>query len=151
MRRGRVLMLVAVGLLDLLVMAPSGLAAGCPGWVRVASPSPGPHFNQLLAVAALSPASAWAVGDAQVHRRTVTVVLRWNGSRWRVVASPSPAPQTDTLNDVALVAAGNVWAVGQRGQRTLVEHWNGSRWRVISSPSPFSGRVLGGRGCRGGQ
>jgi hypothetical protein len=80
---------------------------------------------------------------------TQTLILYWNGKRWKVQRSPNPGrmPRRDQLLGVAATSATNVWAVGAYLKRcagskgctkggTLVEHWNGKAWKVEPSPSP---------------
>jgi hypothetical protein len=51
-------------------------------WSLVPSPNPGPKLNVLNAVAAVSPAYAWAVGSYGNSACTTaaTVILHWNGT-----------------------------------------------------------------------
>jgi hypothetical protein len=55
-------------------------------WSIVPSPNVGTHDN-LLAVAAVSGASAWAVGAGGSPGRTL--IERWNGTAWKIQASPN--------------------------------------------------------------
>src|SRR5215470_2726083 len=89
-------------------------------WSQTASPSPGPNtgtiFTPLYGISALSPASAWAVGGRYVTSKggsvvNGTLVLHWNGSRWRVVRSPSPGAFS-VLNAASGLSHSSVWAVG---------------------------------------
>jgi hypothetical protein len=58
-------------------------------------------------VAAVSPQDAWQVGDSS----GLTLIGRWNGSRW----SPFPGPSVaGRLHAVTALTACDVWAVGQR-------------------------------------
>ena len=48
-------------------------------------------FASLYGVTAESPRAAWAVGSARNQdNRSVTLIERWNGSRWQQVPSPNP-------------------------------------------------------------
>jgi hypothetical protein len=100
-------------------------------WTRVASPSPGPKgdvFAFLSGVSALSPSSAWAVGSRITSTANDTLILRWNGSRWRRVASPDPGRSSgSSLNAVSMLSRSSAWAVGSGGG-VLILHWNGTRW-----------------------
>lgn len=73
-------------------------------WRPVQSPNPsGPSsFNQLKAVAATSSRSAWAVGDYNNGSGSRTLIVRWNGTKWRQVTSPNPGlgAHTNVLNAV---------------------------------------------------
>lgn len=54
-------------------------------WHIVPSPSPSAGQDELLGVAVLSMAYAWAVGD----RGNTTLTERWNGTAWTVQPSPN--------------------------------------------------------------
>ncbi len=86
---------------------------------------------------------AWAVGDRGT--RPVSLILHWNGTRWRQVPSPSPV-RGSRLWGVAAASASSAWAVGcaacAHAQKTLIVHWNGSAWRRVPSPSPAGGASL---------
>jgi hypothetical protein len=122
-------------------------------WTRVPSPNPGGpgghNLNWLYAVAASSPANAWAVGEtcselppAPVCR---TLILRWDGAAWTRVPSPNPSSSSSQLHGVAATSATNAWAVGFSGSGTvkaLIEHWDGTAWSRVKSPS-FTPRRFG--------
>jgi hypothetical protein len=54
-------------------------------WNLVPSPSPSPHSDELLGVAVVSGAFAWAVGG----QGNKTLIERWNGTAWTVQPSPN--------------------------------------------------------------
>jgi hypothetical protein len=92
-------------------------------WKVVRSANPSAQFQDLMGVAAVSPARVFAVGtyyDADADRMR-TLVERWNGERWRTVTSGNRG--NSELKDVAGVRGGQ-FAVGeffgQEGTRTLV-------------------------------
>src|SRR5437660_8240691 len=99
----------------------------------------------LNGVAAISAASAWAVGyfiHGSGHSRTL--IEHWNGAAWRVKASPNVGTGNNTLNGVVAISRSNAWAVGSYTgasghRRTLVEHWNGAGWKVKASPNVGTG------------
>ena len=103
-------------------------------WTRVASPNPGAPTDSdvLAAVSATGPGNAWAVGEDTNGTTDRTLILRWNGTRWRTVPSPSPGTR-DELFAVAATSPANAWAAGStaRGGQTstLILHWNGRTWR----------------------
>jgi hypothetical protein len=130
------------------VWAVGGFGQGAPGrtlvehwdgtaWSIVPSPNKGGNPNALAAVAAVAPDDVWAVGSwftrAFVDR---TLVLHWDGTRWRRVASPNVGKGENRLVGVTAIAADDVWAVGSRGLHTLTEHWDGTSWSVVPSPTP---------------
>jgi hypothetical protein len=116
-------------------------------WRQVHSPDPAglSGSNALLGVDALSAGDAWAVGDSAKGTVLQTLIVHWNGTRWRQVPSPNPGgPANDNaLSGVAAISANNIWAVGEYGSgtitKTLILHWNGTRWRQVPSPNPGSG------------
>lgn len=73
---------------------------------------------------------------------TKTLILHWNGARWRHV--PSPGAGGAFLNDVAAISANNAWAVRAGGRGTLILHWNGTAWHRVRSPA-----IRGGAGLIG--
>ncbi|MEN3359722.1 MAG: hypothetical protein V7637_3704 [Mycobacteriales bacterium] len=101
-------------------------------WRLVPTP-PLPGTARFAAVAAVSAADVWAVG--QLVDAETPFAEHWDGTRWTQV--PLPATGRDSLlSGVTAVAGGNVWAVGtQRVTRTLVEHWDGTAWTVVPSPN----------------
>lgn len=132
----------------------AGSPACGPAWAIVRSPNTLPgDDNTLQAVSADAPDDAWAVGFSGTgsagHLRTL--VLRWNGTSWRLVASPSQPGFATILSDVVALGPGDVWAVGAYANTPssswipLAMHWNGSGWRSFSMPIPFdqSGALLG--------
>jgi hypothetical protein len=108
------------------------------GFTAVTSPNvPKSNYNELDAVAAVSPRDAWAVGFARTTGLLFHVLVEhWNGTAWSIRA-PAPLPAaTDTrLHALAALASTNVWAVGSDASHSLIEHWNGSSWSVVPSPS----------------
>ena len=106
-------------------------------WTQVTSPSPPGGSSELNAVSALCSSrtplacatSAWAVGEVVRNQVSQTLILNWNGTRWRTVASPSQGPSV--LNGVSDVSGRDALAAGFGGTGSLALHWNGSRW-VIS-------------------
>jgi len=119
-------------------------------WRLVRSPNL-PGDDVLSAVAVVSPANIWAVGEdfdftcTGSPCPTVTLVEHWNGTKWTIVPSPSPGQFGQTfLSGVSALSGRDIWAVGnfstgQMRANTLVEHWNGVSWAVVPSPSPKAG------------
>jgi hypothetical protein len=123
-------------------------------WERVRSPNPSfanssgtTRQDYLFGVTAVSPRSVWAVGtywlNAQRGRRSYqTLVLHWNGRRWKHVPSPSPGGlrHSDELYSVSSAGPNRVWAVGAYQNRQghevpLTERWNGKSWSVVPAPA----------------
>jgi hypothetical protein len=110
-------------------------------WRRVASRDPGFPFNELMAVTAVSPRSAWAVGWASDNSSgSVPLIEHWDGRSWRRVRVRGVGAYSE-LDGVSAASARDVWAVG-RGENargvgeTLTERWNGTTWHRVASPSP---------------
>jgi hypothetical protein len=115
-------------------------------WKRVPSPSPtaasSANFTDTLAaVAGTSASNVWAVGqydpDANGIRGSRSLVLHWNGSRWKQVPTPDALTpgHASELSGVAAPTATGVWAVGtvnrHGGGHALAELWNGAHWRIV--------------------
>jgi hypothetical protein len=105
----------------------------------VAFHDPNRHAR-LYGVDATSTSDAWTVGWDGL--RNTELVMRWDGSSWRVIRSPLPGSGS-ILKDVDALSSNYAWAVGsftdaETGDLLpLVEHWNGQRWRrVPAEPSP---------------
>jgi len=106
----------------------------------------------LYGVTAISSSNAWAVGSQARPdgHGSSSLVLHWNGTRWKRVASPNPGglSNANAFYSVDALSATRIWAVGvyTHGdvQKTLIARWNGSRWKHVASPNPVgtSGRNL---------
>lgn len=81
----------------------------------------------LFAVAARSPANAWAVG---------TLIEHWNGRKWSIEPSPRTPGCTPYLFGVTAISPSDAWAAGKcinlnhLSSTALIEHWDGRRWVV---------------------
>jgi hypothetical protein len=97
-------------------------------WRLVPSPNPGgaDRPNGLSDVVAVSSNDVWAVGAAGYPQRSL--IIRWNGSAWKVVPNACEVP----LQGVTAILAKDLWAVGSA---TTCRHTLGG-WRVVPSPQP---------------
>jgi hypothetical protein len=129
-------------------------------------PSPNPAAANFLYDVVTTPAGTWAVGAATGKGgASQPLVLRWNGSNWKVQRVPS-LPKGDNLLFGATAKGRNVWAFGERSKGSaklhpLALHRTGSGWHVSDAPDParggesfftdgvFSGRTLWAVGGRG--
>jgi len=100
-------------------------------WSRVASPNNPAGTNERLDVAAGGPDDVWAVGgvDAGDPFPGTTLVLHWNGAKWRMVRSASPA-SGDTVGGVAVTGPGDAWVTVTYWPtafepKALAEHFSG--------------------------
>jgi methylmalonyl-CoA mutase C-terminal domain len=126
-------------------------------WKRVPSPNPttrmtsSASFNDTLAaVAGTRARDVWAVGQYYVSangtRGSRSLVLHWDGSRWKQVptADPLTPGHASYLYGVAAPSARGVWAVGSVNRHgaghALAEFWNGARWRIVhTAGQPLTG------------
>jgi hypothetical protein len=95
-------------------------------WKRIDSPNAGAFNNELYGVAATTRANAWAVGrvlDPAGSGSYLSLILRWDGSRWRVQPHPRLGTE-DRFTSIAATSSTNAWAVGSHSApaRTLAMH-----------------------------
>ena len=127
-------------------------------WSQVTSPNPFP--DELTAVTATSPTSAWAVGYyctagcLAAGGSLGTLAEHWNGTAWSQVHTPSPGakPKQDVFFGVGATGTGDAWAAGSyctsacftpsQTYHTLIEHWNGTVWSKVATPSSGTGPNL---------
>ena len=104
-------------------------------WALV--PTPNLANAALQAVAARSPADAWAAGT---NGSGVGLLEHWNGSTWTAIAG---APGAGDLDGVAFVPHGTVWAVGTSSDpstgaaTSFAEHRINGHWVRTPTPSPL--------------
>ena len=116
-------------------------------WLQTPSPNPsGPVTEMILdGAAATSASNAWAVGLYTTGTIQKTIIVRWNGTAWKLVPNPSPG-QAPSLTGVAASSASDAWAVGGylagSAENTLLMHWNGSAWKMMIGPTPGSSSDL---------
>jgi hypothetical protein len=127
-------------------------------WTQVATPRNLGHGpNVLNAVLTLAPNDAWAVGYSTPGKAeesaTLTLILHWNGTSWKVVPSPNIGPksrsQSNRLLGLTANSANDIWAFGSffaadgsGHQMTLLLHWDGTSWKIAPSPNPTKGNFL---------
>lgn len=102
-------------------------------WQSTKVPQPGTEINgrHLLAVDALAPDDVWAVGVYDLASDEQTMVVHWDGKRWRLVDNSQCNPFAG-LRGLTFVAPDDGWAVGD----ATICHWNGKRWSLVPSPQP---------------
>lgn len=121
-------------------------------WSVVPSVNPGPDYNRLQQVSAISANDVWAVGNVGNNKSGSVLIEHWDGSRWSVVVGANGGTGDSFLNGVAAISADNVWAVGyfydaqdpNYVYHTLIEHWNGRQWTIFSSPGLAGDNSLNG-------
>jgi hypothetical protein len=104
-------------------------------WQRLPTPPLEWVDANLLAVDAVSPTEAWAVGSADIEGGRAPLVERWDGQAWSVVSTEGLPATRASLSAVAAFSPEDVWAGGWRGfgraQRALLAHWDGRRWSSL--------------------
>lgn len=133
-----------------LGVSPTPTAAVCKpySWQVTGAKTNG----RLVAIAALSPNNAWAVGSRQISADSdMPLIEHWDGQRWSIVAGPALSDSFGTLEAIAAVSANDIWAVGQQYKLTgtgvtlptrghvLIEHWDGRSWNLVDAPSAMEG------------
>jgi hypothetical protein len=110
----------------------------------------------LSGVSCTSTTACAAVGYySNSSDRYVTLVERWNGSKWTVQASPTgPGTVTNELLGVSCVSASACAAVGysrsgSNPRLALAERWNGTRWVITATPAiaGSTGAILSAVSC----
>jgi hypothetical protein len=87
--------------------------------------------HRVIAVAALSPTSALAVGRYGAR----PLIERWNGVRWTNVPNKLlPGLKYVYLTSVAAADARHAWAIGYGNHGSFIEKWNGTTWQQLPSP-----------------
>jgi hypothetical protein len=108
----------------------------------------GGESAEAMAVDALSPSDAWAVGYESIH----PVVAPWDARRWTRSETPPAEPHViESLRAVSARSASDVWAVGETHRyeadsTPLIEHWNGNTWQRFPyemPPGAECGELLG--------
>jgi len=124
------------------------------GWTVVSSPNPSTSGggSQLNAVAAVSPASVWAVGRIDQGSTDQTLIEHWDGSSWTVQQAGAPglpAGTSASLSAVTATSATDIWAAGASAAagparaQPLIEHYDGHAWTVIPGGSLAPGNTGG--------
>lgn len=104
-------------------------------WSIAAAPTVGTGYQSLWGVSALSARDVWAVGrSSERFGPERSMILRWNGRRWRVVEAPQ-FENWSALEDVSAVSAREVWAVGNSYLGSFIIRWDGRSWRIVTSPN----------------
>jgi hypothetical protein len=126
-------------------------------WTTVKTPHVAGGNARLNAVLTLAPNDAWAVGFStpgkQEEVATLTLILHWDGTSWKVVPSPNIGPknrsQSNRLLGLTANSAKDIWAFGSYfasdgsgHQMTLLLHWDGISWKIAPSHNPTKGNFL---------
>jgi hypothetical protein len=100
----------------------------------------------LTAIAARSPARAWAAGyyfaDTNTDPAVFTLIERWNGQAWKQEPSPNPGgtidsgPDQSALQAVCADSPAQAWAAGSYSSgnphgKILIERRTGGIWSQV--------------------
>jgi len=91
--------------------------------------------NYLYGVSMLSTTDAWAVGEYGdgVSGISYTLILHWDGEKWRRAPSPTPNPYSfNSLLGVVDVSPTDAFAAGMFSKYTLAMRWMGTVNRLRS-------------------
>jgi hypothetical protein len=81
-------------------------------WSAIKTPNVGPGQNNLIAVEALSPDDAWAVGFDYSGSLQVILAAHWDGHDWSLVPTADSLGGDEQLHAVTALGPDDVWAVG---------------------------------------
>jgi hypothetical protein len=133
-----------VGGLAALVFCLAAAGGAAPGAGAPVSSAAG-YQDQLLGVAALSPADVWAVGIHCLRGcgggQRQPLVMHWGGTAWSKVKIHGLGSAGGAIDAVSAFSPGDIWAVGYsyipgtRYTEPLTLHWNGTAWSVVASPT----------------
>jgi hypothetical protein len=110
-------------------------------WSIVPYPKDEPADSSLHAVAAISSADVWAVGNAP-YPNNQALIEHWNGTTWSDANFYIGSLFQSDFAGVTAVSPNHYWAVGweepsQSNQvpQTLTEYFNGGRFTLTQSPN----------------
>jgi hypothetical protein len=98
---------------------------------------PGAYLSELTGVSCTSATACTAVGWAteRTTGHALTLVERFNGSRWSIERIPTLPPNSGiALTGVSCTSQTACTAVGSAGSGPLVERWNGASWSTERTP-----------------
>src|SRR5918999_63116 len=104
-------------------------------WRIAPAPTVGTGYESLWGVSAVSPRDVWAVGRSwERFGPERSMILRWNGRRWRVVEAPQ-FEHWSALEDVSAVSEREGWAVGDSYLGSFIIRWDGRGWGIVPRPN----------------
>jgi hypothetical protein len=117
-------------------------------WTIERTPSPrGANGNFLFAVACPAQSACTAFGLSGGSGTALTMVQRWNGSRWNIQRTPNPVGDAESqFYAVACTNRSACIGVGAGGNAALAERWNGTKWSKQPLPRAVGG-FLNGVSC----
>jgi hypothetical protein len=93
------------------------------------------YTADLTGVVDLSPANAWAVGEANG-----SLLEHWNGTAWSQATIPDPDFTPGANDSISASSPSDIWVVGSTLNTATDEfvpealHFNGSAWSVVAMP-----------------
>ena len=110
-------------------------------WISTKLPKTRYRANEVTAVIAWSPRSAWAFGQTNTfadERNTVasSFALRWNGRRW--LTAPTPRQFDGSDINACSAGAGKLWA--WTITRAEIAYWGGGSWH-LGPQVPYAKRL----------
>lgn len=135
---------------DTIMNRPLSMHWDGSSWRVVRTPT-GSGDAQLMDVAALSADDVWAVGYSKPTAArpqplaSQTLVMHWDGVKWRVARSPNPGRNENYLYSVTVIpGTRELWAVGLYGgsgePQPLILRWDGVGWRQV--PADIGGAFI---------
>lgn len=121
-------------------------------WSRMAAVVPkGSTDGFATGVSCFSATMCFAVGSATGGKGLISVVERWNGSKWALTSVPWPGGTTNPeLTGVSCVAANRCVAAGIINSNLMgasnsggaaAAVWNGKAWAATPVPAPSKGKA----------
>ncbi len=109
-------------------------------WSKMASPDSGTANDNILSGVSCSTTSfCMAAGyNYDIGPTQLTLVLKWNGTKWTTVSSPDQGAQDSGLVGVSCPTTKFCMATGDSysgDYQTLALKWNGTKWALVSSPN----------------
>ncbi len=105
--------------------------------IDVPLPSGEADYGELLGVATLGPADAWAVGNDQSDDQNINALIEhWNGVSWQAAALPASIADGVALSAVTAVGPHDLYAAGvdYATNAPVLLHGDGRTWRQVALP-----------------
>jgi hypothetical protein len=97
----------------------------------VSQPPPIQGWTFLNQVWAAATDDAWIVGMVSNDTPWRSLVLHWDGEKWKRVKSPNEPGANTYPFAIDGTASNDVWIVGGAVLEALSMHWNGSKWKLV--------------------
>jgi hypothetical protein len=112
-------------------------SAATPSGFSLVAPPAAAASSDIRDVDAVGHRAVWLVGERILTDSARALVLRWDGSHWRMPSQPlagvrSRLTTVDAVSRRSVWAGGSVYRNGQ--QHAVVLRFNGSSWRLAPAP-----------------